>query len=232
MEEEKILVEKKATTIEQGMTYTFTGASKGKTTSSFGLIMRALGSSKNILLVQFLKGDENAQEMYGEVKTCQLFKNQLHIIQTGKKKIVMEHNKNEDDARRAVETFKQMEEALQEGKLKKDGEAQPYNLLVMDEILPAINLGLITQKRFFRFHKKLRTTSPEVDIVLTGRVWNEEFMSRITSISDLVTECRSIKHPFNKTCKKCDHEYYWRYNYCPVCASKLVSVPAKKGLEY
>ena len=228
---------------KNGLIQTYTGSGKGKTTSAFGLVMRAMGSEWNVLIAQFLKGDSSVDRVYGELKSCRKFKDNITIIQshdTVPYKVILEHNKDDEDKLLVREAWLSMTDELQIGKAKTEVLAQdwveeytkPYDMLVLDEILGALNLSLISQKAFFEFIKDTKERRPDLEIVLTGRIWSEPLYDKIKDISDLMTDLRCVKHYFNRTCPTCKRSFEFRSNYCPNCGGLLVSTPIRKGIEF
>jgi cob(I)alamin adenosyltransferase len=71
-------------------------------------------------------------------------------------------------------------------------------LLVMDEVLNAVDEGLITEKELL----EVMGNRGETHLVLTGRLGTEPASlpaqaGMILAGADLVTECKKIKHPYD-----------------------------------
>lgn len=168
------------------MVIVYTGNGKGKTTAALGLILRASGYNKKILLVQFIKNTFS-----GELKSLKLLKN-LKIIRGGKGFVGILGDKLplEEHKKSASETL---------GKLNKEIKSGKWDLIVADEILGALCGKLIKLQDVLKSLKNkqslsLRDKPDSLDIVLTGRKVPKE----IINLADLVTEMKEIKHPFKK----------------------------------
>ena len=69
--------------------------------------------------------------------------------------------------------------------------SKKYQLIVLDEIILAVGLGLLEIKEIVDLIKK---TPLHQELVLTGRAAPE----KIIQTADLVTEMKNIRHPFNQ----------------------------------
>lgn len=152
------------------MILVFTGDGKGKTTSAFGMAIRAIGHQKKVIIIQFLKKGE-----YGETKLFE--KLGIEIYQFGRKDFVFEATK--EDYEMAQKALKKAYEKLKE---------KPF-LLILDEVNVAIDMGLIKLKDVIDLLKK----AEETHIILTGRNAPQELIK----YADLVTEMKKIKHYYD-----------------------------------
>ena len=206
-----------------GLIHTYTGAGKAKSTSAMGLIFRAIGRNKKILLIQFLKGSETSDTSYGELIVGRKFSDNLKIYQSHDQyKVVLESNKTDDDKDRVMKTWDILQEELKNN----------YDMIVLDEILPTLCLRLLSKRKFFKFIQDFKNLPNRPELVLTGRIWVTDVYDRIKSISDYMSDVRAVKHPFNKHCPICKREFEYRSNFCPNCGRELISVPARAGVEY
>ncbi|GAB4026543.1 MAG: cob(I)yrinic acid a,c-diamide adenosyltransferase [Candidatus Microgenomates bacterium] len=183
-----------------GMIYVFTGEGKGKTSAALGVATRSLLLEKKVVWVAFYK-----QESWGlaEAKLKEKFKN-LEMIFGGRgfrisnfdKKIIKEGKELKlatvGNGAKVVD-FASEEEHLQAAAkslevAKKHLQEMPF-LLVMDEVLNAVNEGLIETEQLI----KVLGNRGETHVVLTGRGLPKE----IEEVADLVTECKKLKHPYD-----------------------------------
>ncbi|HEC76521.1 MAG TPA: cob(I)yrinic acid a,c-diamide adenosyltransferase [Thermoplasmatales archaeon] len=156
-----------------GKIIVLTGDGKGKTTSAFGMAVRASGHGKKVVIIQFLK-----KGMYGEIRAE--IKN-VEIRQFGREEFIFEPEKEDYEL-----TKKAIEFSL--NALKK----QPF-MLILDEINVALSIGLVKVKDVL----KLIDKRGETHIVLTGR----NAPSEIIECADIVTEMKNIKHYYDKGTK-------------------------------
>lgn len=168
---------------EKGLVIVYTGNGKGKTTASLGLCVRAVGYDQKVCIVQFIKGSWK----YGELDGIKKLAPNVELYQKGLGFVGII-----DDKLDKSEHIKAAGEALEFAREKiHSGE---YDIVILDEINVAINLGLID----VRDVADLIDEKPEaLDLVLTGRDARDEIIDR----ADLVTEMREIKHPFQKGIK-------------------------------
>ncbi len=163
---------------QHGYIQIYTGNGKGKTTASLGLAMRALGRKWKVLLVMFTKGGDNYGELVSFRNLSKDISNNLKIVQAGLDRIVYSHNKSNEDE---IEIKKGWELA------KKAIKGNKYQLIILDEINIAIDLGIIDIDEVVEV---LKNKPKAMEIVLTGRNANE----KVIEIAHLVSKIEPVKH--------------------------------------
>jgi cob(I)alamin adenosyltransferase len=163
---------------EHGYIQIYTGEGKGKTTASLGLTFRALGRGWNVLLVLFTKGGTDYGELFSARQLSPKLSRQLTIVQAGLDRIVFRHNLKTEDAVEIANGWEIVKRAACSGK---------YQMIVMDEVNIAIDLGLIPLQEM---KDLLREKPPALELVLTGRRAHPE----IIEMAHLVSEIRPVKH--------------------------------------
>lgn len=149
------------------MIYLYTGNGEGKTSAALGHILRALGYEKRVLLIQFMKARET-----GEVRA--LKKLGVPVHQFGKVHFVLELDDGYKTLLRNGWSF-----------FKKNW--FNYDLVVLDEFAYVCSKGVFTEKDT-RFLKEV-----SCDVIITGR----DAPEFLISLSDMVSEIRKIKHPYD-----------------------------------
>lgn len=159
----------------------FTGNGKGKTTAALGQALRAVGNGSRVLMVQLIKGPWKS----GEDTSTQKFGDQLRIVKMGKGFV-----QTLGDKLPFEEHVKAARDALDF--CIKEVTSGSVNILIVDEVWPAVSLKLLTTQEVFGF---IDTVEKQCEhLIMTGRNCPTECMER----ADLVTEMLEIKHPFAK----------------------------------
>ncbi len=165
------------------MIIVFTGNGKGKTTASLGQMMRVLGRGESALMIQFVKGPwiSGEDEFAGKFKIpsdkFKIRKMGLGFVGILGDKLPIEDHKAA--AHKALDAF--IEE-------KKSGK---WHLIALDEVNVAVSLALISAEDVIA---AVRDYPEDRILILSGRGAPQEFIE----LSDLATEMREIKHPFQE----------------------------------
>lgn len=163
----------------KGLVIVYTGEGKGKTTASLGLVLRAVGYKKKVLIIQFGK-----IWFTGELEGIKKLKPYVKIVQGGKGfvKILNDKLPLEDHKKAAEETFELLSTEVNSGN---------WDLIVADEIIGTTVGGLLNWDQVLDLVKN----KPEkLDLVLTGR----HAPQSLIDLADLATEMKALKHPFDQ----------------------------------
>lgn len=161
----------------RGCVHIYCGDGKGKTTCSMGLSIRAAGNGKKVLLHQFLK-DNSSSERYVIDKIPNI------TVVPGKKMDKFTFQMNEEEKALLHEQNDAMFERLVK-------EAAAYDMLVLDESVYAMSMGLLTEEKVIDF---LKNRPEKLEVVLTGRNPSEALKEQ----ADYISEICKIKHPFDE----------------------------------
>lgn len=160
----------------RGLVLVHTGDGKGKSSSAFGVIIRALGWGHRVGVVQFIKGTWKT----GERQFFDKFPDQVvwHTMGEG---FTWETQDRERDVAAAEAAFAMAGDMLKSG---------DYDLIVLDEINIALRYDYLSPASVI---EGLKDRSKRTSVILTGRDAKPE----ICDYADLVSEMRDVKHPFN-----------------------------------
>jgi len=163
---------------KDGLVIVYTGKGKGKTTAALGMALRAIGYDYKVCMIQFIKGSWH----YGEMTSSKRLEPEFELTAVGKGFVGIMDDKSpmEDHKKIAAEAL-----AIAKEKIA----SEKYNIVILDEINYAVNLGLV---KIDDVLKLIQIKPANVNLVLTGNHVKDE----IIELADLVTEMREIKHPF------------------------------------
>lgn len=164
----------------RGLILVHTGDGKGKSSSAFGVIARALGWGHKVGVVQFIKG----KWVTGERQFFAKFPDQLdwHTMGDG---FTWNTQDKEQDIEAAVAAYARAMEMMESGE---------YDLIVLDEVNIALRYEYLTIEAVL---DGLKSRSNKTSVILTGRDAKPE----LCDYADLVSEMREIKHPFKSGIK-------------------------------
>lgn len=160
----------------RGVAILLTGNGKGKSSSAFGMVMRALGYGQKVGVVQFIKG----QQLSGEEIYIRDHCPQVSFYQMGTG-FTWDTQDREADITAAKDTW-----AVARPMLEDDS----YDLVVLDELTYMLAYGYLPEEEVL---EALRNRPREQSVVVTGRGGG----SALQELMDTVSEVKEIKHAFN-----------------------------------
>jgi len=158
----------------RGWLVVYTGHGKGKTTAALGLVFRALGRDLRVAVVQFIKGRWATGERLFAATIPRLT---FLVMGRG---FTWESDDLSNDRRAAQTAWARARELIAGGE---------YAIVVLDELTYAIHFGFVSLEEVL---ETLRRRPASLHVVVTGRNAPEPLVAE----ADLVTEMRSLKHPF------------------------------------
>jgi len=169
---------------KSSVTVVYTGEGKGKTSASLGLMMRALGASKKVAFIQFIKDWEVSEHKFIE-KILPSFSDQLTFYKGGKgfyNAGNLSSDASEDEHKsNARQTYEYALATAISG---------DYDIVICDEINNAVDDGLLGVEDLKKIiADKNQTTS----LCLTGRNFPSELLDSV----DIATEMTKLKHHFD-----------------------------------
>ncbi|MCB1703756.1 MAG: cob(I)yrinic acid a,c-diamide adenosyltransferase [Halioglobus sp.] len=160
---------------ERGIALLLTGNGKGKSSSAFGMVMRALGYKQKVGVVQFIKGAQLSGEEIYLREHCP----QVDFYQMGTGFTWNTQDKSGDIAA-AEKTWEVAAPML----------ADPsYDLVVLDELTYMIGYKYLDEAMIL---KALSSRPVNQSVVVTGRGGG----SALQEVMDTVSEVKDIKHAY------------------------------------
>jgi len=172
-------------TSRQGLIIVYTGDGKGKTSAALGACLRALGHGWRVLVIQFFKGDWPI--VFGEVELSKRFAPQFEVLQLGRGFV-----RHMGDTKPFDEHLAAAKDAMRIAKERITSGA--YELIVLDEILYAIDYAGVQLMTVDDVLELLDAKPPSLHLILTGRNAPQPIIDR----ADVVTRMDEVKHPWRQ----------------------------------
>lgn len=168
-----------ATDPGRGLILVHTGDGKGKSSSAFGVIIRALGWGHKVGVVQFIKGKwiTGERQFFDRLGSVD-----WHTMGEG---FTWDTQDKDRDIAAATAAFDKAREMMSGGN---------YDLIVLDEINIALRYDYLAVETVL---EGLKSRSNRTSVVLTGR----DAKPALCDYADLVSEMREVKHPFKSGIK-------------------------------
>ena len=168
-----------AATEQRGVLILLKGNGKGKSSSAFGTMARALGHGQQAGLIQFIKGRRETGEYRFFHAHPQV---DFHIMGHG---FTWETQDREQDIAAARQAWQVAEKMLRDAR---------YHILVLDEL-----------SYMFRYHyleiepvvAALRARPAHQNVIITGRTMH----TGLTDIADTISDVCDVQHAFRKGVK-------------------------------
>ena len=177
MEKQKASVDASidAADTERGVGILLTGDGKGKSSSAFGMVMRALGYGHTVGVVQFIKGEQlSGEEIYLKEQCPQV---KFYQMGTG---FTWDTQDRSGDIVAAIRTWAVAKDMLQD---------ERYNLVVLDELTYMIAYDYLPADEIIHALSERPTRQ---SVVVTGRGGG----TALKEIMDTVSEVKEVKHAF------------------------------------
>ena len=163
-------------TEKSGIVIVYTGEGKGKSSSAFGVMLRAVARGWSVMVIQFIKSEKWKT---GERKMAE----ELGVEWvTGGDGFTWDSDDMEATARAARETWQVAQVAISGG---------TYDLVILDEATYPVSFGWIPVEEMVA---TLDARPEAVNIIITGRDADQALIDA----ADTVTEMRKIKHAFDE----------------------------------
>ncbi|MDO3384576.1 cob(I)yrinic acid a,c-diamide adenosyltransferase [Gilvimarinus sp. SDUM040013] len=182
MEKQKAKVDARiaAADSERGVAIVLTGNGKGKSSSAFGMVMRALGYGHKVGVIQFIKGEQlSGEELYIKNHCPQVY---LYQMGTG---FTWNTQDRSGDIREAEKAWLEAEKLLTD---------DTVDLVVLDELTYMIAYKYLEENKVL---EAIKNRPREQSVVVTGRGGG----SALQDLVDTVAEVKDVKHAFKSGIK-------------------------------
>ncbi|MBF2066559.1 MAG: cob(I)yrinic acid a,c-diamide adenosyltransferase [Calothrix sp. C42_A2020_038] len=169
-----------------GQIHVYDGLGKGKSQAALGVVLRSIGLGINtpshpnrVLLLRFLKGPERNYDEDGAIAALQSgFPHLIDQVRTGRAEFFGHDQITTFDRQEAIRGWDVAKGAIASGL---------YSVVVLDEINPVLDLGLLDIDEVIRV---LKSKPHDLEIIATGRAAPQKLLD----ISDLHSEMKPHHH--------------------------------------
>lgn len=160
---------------ERGVAVLLTGNGKGKTSSAFGMVIRALGYGQKVGVVQFIKGQQlSGEEIYLREQCPSV---EFHQMGTG---FTWDTQDRSGDIAAARATWEKALPMLSDAS---------FDLVVLDELTYMLSFDYLAEDEVIA---ALSNRPREQSLVVTGRGGG----ARLRDVMDTVSEVKDVKHAY------------------------------------
>lgn len=160
-----------------GLVHIYYGDGKGKTTAAVGQAVRAAGSGLQVLFFQFMKDNSsNERTILEQIPNVTCLPGKRHV------KFYNQMN-GEEKAEYKHYNSKALDEIVKF--------CINFDVLVLDEAVCAVDLGLLSQKKLVDF---LKHKPRGLEVIMTGHRVSDELFE----VADYLTEMVKVKHPYDE----------------------------------
>lgn len=160
-----------------GYVHIYCGDGKGKTSAAVGMVIRAAGRGKKIAVARFLKTDDS-----GEVEVLKSIP-QITVLPC--ERVFGFVSAMDEQTRKEAAAYNQ--ELFEKAVFL----AKTADMVMFDEIMAAVNYGMVSEKRVEEF---LRDRPGALEVVMTGR----DPSKFLLSMADYVSEIKKVRHPYDR----------------------------------
>ena len=161
--------------MKESMIQVICGPGKGKTTSAIGRGISALTKGSNVIMVQFLKGSMDMDNM----EIIKLLEPEFKIFRFEKSPVLFNQLSEEEKEEASICIRNGINFAK---KVLVTGEC---DILILDEILGILDEGVITQEELCNLISQARQS--EIRLILTGNVYPQTLDPYVDEITKIQT---------------------------------------------
>ena len=177
-QKEKVDASIAAANIERGVAVLLTGPGKGKTSSAFGMVFRALGYGQSVGVVQFIKGAQESGEVnFFKAHSDKNNNNEIFQMGTG---FTWNTQDKAADIAASERTWEVADRMLKD---------ESFDLVVLDELTYMLGYKYLDKEMVVN---AINNRPYEQSVVVTGRGGGRA----LREIMDTVSEIKDVKHAY------------------------------------